>query len=70
VAHLSTCIGLVLTNPGLRARLARTARAHVVAGFTLERQADRQMRLLDELLGGGDSCGRRPRSAARQGSTA
>jgi glycosyltransferase involved in cell wall biosynthesis len=70
MAHLSTCIGLVLTNPGLRARLVRTARAHIVAGFTLERQADRQMRLLDELLGGGGSCGRRPRSATRQGSTA
>jgi hypothetical protein len=60
VAHLSACIGRVLTDADLRAHLARAARAQVVTTFTLEQQADRQARLLDDLVGGrGD---RRPRT--------
>jgi glycosyltransferase involved in cell wall biosynthesis len=71
VAHLSECVGRVLTHAGLRTHLVRTARAHVVAGFTLERQADRQIRLLDELVpGGGSNEGRRSGSRPRQGFTA
>lgn len=71
VAHLATCIGLVLTDAVLRARLVRTARAHVVAGFTVEQQADRQTRLLDELVAGrwGDHR-RRSSSTTGQGPTA
>ena len=70
VAHLSACIGRVLTDAGLRAHLAGAARAQVVTTFTLERQADRQARLLDELLAG--RCDRRlqTRSAVQQEFTA
>jgi glycosyltransferase involved in cell wall biosynthesis len=53
VVHLSACIGRVLTHAGLRSHLVRAARAQVVAGFTLERQADRQARLLGDLVAGG-----------------
>jgi glycosyltransferase involved in cell wall biosynthesis len=70
VAHLSTCIGRVLTDAGLRAHLVRTARAHVVADFTLEKQADQQVRLLDELVaGGGTTHTRHSTSMTRQGFT-
>ena len=70
VAHLSACIGRVLTDAGLRAHLAGAARAQVVTTFTLERQADRQARLLDELLA--CRCDRRlqTRSAVQQEFTA
>jgi glycosyltransferase involved in cell wall biosynthesis len=71
VAHLAACIGRVLTDAGLRAHLARAARAQVVSAFTLERQADRQARLLDELVAGGRGHRRpRTRSAMHQGFTA
>jgi glycosyltransferase involved in cell wall biosynthesis len=70
VAHLAACIGRVLTDPGLRTHLARAARAQVVSAFTLERQADRQARLLDELVAGGRGHRRlRTRSAMQQGFT-
>jgi glycosyltransferase involved in cell wall biosynthesis len=70
VAHLSACIGRVLTDAGLRAHLVRVARAQVVTTFTLERQADRQARLLDELVGGRGDCRLRTRSAVQQEFTA
>ena len=70
VAHLSACIGRVLTDAGLRAHLVRAARAQVVTTFTLERQADRQARLLDELVGGRGNRRLRARSAVQQESTA
>jgi glycosyltransferase involved in cell wall biosynthesis len=69
VAHLSACIGRVLTDPGLRTHLARAARAQVVTTFTLEQQADRQARLLDELVGGRGDRRLRTRSAMQQGFT-
>jgi glycosyltransferase involved in cell wall biosynthesis len=70
VAHLAACIGRVLTDAGLRTHLARAARAQVVSAFTLERQADRQARLLDELVAGGRGHRRlRTRSAMQQGFT-
>jgi glycosyltransferase involved in cell wall biosynthesis len=70
VAHLAACIGRILTDPGLRAHLARAARAQVVSAFSLERQADRQARLLDELVAGGRGDRRlRTRSAMQQGFT-
>jgi glycosyltransferase involved in cell wall biosynthesis len=68
VTHLSACIGRVLTHADLRARLVPEARAQVVAGFTLERQADRQALLLDELVAG-RSCNRRRSSSIQQGFT-
>jgi len=71
VAHLAACIGRILTDAGLRAHLAHAARAQVVSAFTLERQADRQARLLDELVAGGRGDRRlRTRSAIEQGFTA
>jgi glycosyltransferase involved in cell wall biosynthesis len=70
VAHLSACIGRVLTDAGLRAHLAHAARAQVVTTFTLEQQADRQARLLDELVGGRGDRRLRTRSAVRQEFTA
>ena len=70
VAHLSACIGRVLTDAGLRAHLAHAARAQVVTTFTLEQQADRQARLLDELVGGRGNRRLRTRSAVQQESTA
>jgi len=71
VAHLAACIGRVLTDPDLRAHLARAARVQVVSAFTLERQADRQARLLDELVAGGRGNRRlRTRPAMQQGFTA
>jgi hypothetical protein len=70
VAHLSACIGRVLSDAGLRAHLARAARAQVVTSFTLEQQADRQARLLDELLGGRGDRHLQTRSAVQQGFTA
>jgi glycosyltransferase involved in cell wall biosynthesis len=70
VAHLSACIGRVLTDAGLRAHLARQARAQVVTAFTLERQADRQARLLDELLAGRRDGRLQTSSAVQQESTA
>ena len=70
VAHLSACIGRVLTDAGLRAHMSRAARAQVVTSFTLERQADRQARLLDELVGGRGDRRLRTRSAVQQESTA
>jgi glycosyltransferase involved in cell wall biosynthesis len=70
VAHLSACIGRVLTDAGLRAHLTRAARAQVVTTFTLERQADRQARLLDELVGGRGDRRLQTRSAVQQEFTA
>jgi glycosyltransferase involved in cell wall biosynthesis len=70
VAHLSACIGRVLTDAGLRARLAGAARAQVVTTFTLERQADRQARLLDELLAGRRDRRLQTRAAVQQEFTA
>ena len=71
VADLSACIGRVLTQPGLRSHLVRGARAQVVAEFTLDRQADRQARLLEELVGGRRRVNRRrSNSVTRQGFTA
>ena len=71
VAHLAACIGRLLTDAGLRAHLAHAARAQVVSAFTLERQADRQARLLDELVAGGRGDRRlRTRPAMQQGFTA
>ena len=70
VAHLSACIGRVLADAGLRAHLARAARAQVVTSFTLERQADRQARLLDELLAGRGGRRLQTGAAVRQESTA
>jgi glycosyltransferase involved in cell wall biosynthesis len=70
VAHLAACIGRVLTDAGLRAHLARAARAHVVTTFTLEQQADRQARFLDELLSGHGFRRLRARSAVLQECTA
>jgi glycosyltransferase involved in cell wall biosynthesis len=71
VAHLSACIGRALTDAGLRAHLARAARAQVVTTFTLEQQADRQARLLNELVAGGRGDRRlRTRSAIQQEFTA
>ena len=70
VAHLSACIGRVLTDAGLRAHLARAARAQVVTTFTLEQQADRQARLLDDLLGGRGDRHLRTRSAVQREFTA
>jgi glycosyltransferase involved in cell wall biosynthesis len=70
VAHLSACIGRILTDAGLRAHLARVARAQVVTAFTVEQQADRQARLLDELVGGRGGRRLRTRSAVQQESTA
>jgi glycosyltransferase involved in cell wall biosynthesis len=71
VADLSACIGRVLTQPGLRSHLVRGARAQVVAGFTLERQADRQAQLLEELVRGrGRVNRRRSNSMTDQGFTA
>ncbi len=70
-AHLSACIGQVLTDAALRARLARAARAQVLARFTLDGQVDRQARLLDELLAGPGRNHRQPSSpVARPGHTA
>jgi glycosyltransferase involved in cell wall biosynthesis len=66
VAHLSACIGRVLTDACLRAHLAHAARAQVVTSFTLEQQADRQARLLDELVGGRGDRRLRTRSAVQQ----
>jgi glycosyltransferase involved in cell wall biosynthesis len=59
VADLSSCIGRVLTDAGLRTHLVRGARAQVVARFTLDGQADRQARLLEELVAGGARGNRR-----------
>jgi len=70
VAQLSACIGRVLTDAGLRAHLVRAARTQVVTSFTLERQADRQARLLDELVGRRGDRRLRTRSAVQQGFTA
>jgi glycosyltransferase involved in cell wall biosynthesis len=70
VAHLSACVGRVLTDAGLRAHLARAARAQVVTTFTLEQQADRQARLLDELVGGRGDRRLRTRAAVQQEFTA
>jgi glycosyltransferase involved in cell wall biosynthesis len=70
VAHLSAGIGRILTDAGLRAHLVRAARAQVVTTFTLERQADRQARLLDELVGGRGDRRLRTRSAVQQEFTA
>jgi glycosyltransferase involved in cell wall biosynthesis len=71
VADLSACIGRILTQPGLRSHLVRGARAQVVAAFTLDRQADRQARLLEELVGGRRRVNRRrSNSMTRQGFTA
>jgi glycosyltransferase involved in cell wall biosynthesis len=70
VAHLSACIGRVLSDAGLRAHLARAARAQVVTSFTLEQQADRQARLLDELVSGRGDRRLRTRSAIQQEFTA
>jgi glycosyltransferase involved in cell wall biosynthesis len=70
VASLSACIGRVLTDDGLRAHLAGAARAQVVTTFTLERQADRQARLLDELLADCRDRRLQTRSAVQQESTA
>ena len=70
VVHLSACIGRILTDAGLRAHLAREARAQVVTTFTLEQQADRHARLLDELVGGGADRRLQTRSAIRQEFTA
>jgi glycosyltransferase involved in cell wall biosynthesis len=70
VAHLSACIGRALTDAGLRAHLAHAARAQVVTTFTLEQQAGRQARLLDELVGGRGDRRLRTRSAVRQEFTA
>jgi glycosyltransferase involved in cell wall biosynthesis len=57
--QLSACIGRLLADPDLRARLARAAREQVVASFTLERQADRQAQLLEEVIVGGHTRSRR-----------
>jgi glycosyltransferase involved in cell wall biosynthesis len=70
VAHLSACVGRVLTDAGLRAHLAGAARAQVVTTFTLEQQADRQARLLDELVGGRGDRRLRTGSAIQQEFTA
>jgi glycosyltransferase involved in cell wall biosynthesis len=70
VAHLSACIGRVLTDAGLRAHLAHAARAQVVTTFTLEQQADRQARLLNQLVGGRGGRRLRTRSAVQQELTA
>jgi glycosyltransferase involved in cell wall biosynthesis len=71
VADLSACIGRILTQPGLRSHLVCGARAQVVAAFTLDRQADRQARLLEELVGGRRRVNRRrSNSMTRQGFTA
>jgi glycosyltransferase involved in cell wall biosynthesis len=70
VAHLSACIGRVLTDAGLRAHLAGAARAQVVTTFTLERQADRQARLLGELLAGRRDRRLQTRAAVQQEFTA
>ncbi len=70
VADLSACIGRVLADAGLGARLARTARAQVVTAFTLEQQADRQARLLDALVGGRGDRRLRARPAIQQEFTA
>jgi glycosyltransferase involved in cell wall biosynthesis len=69
-AHLSAGIGRVLTDAGLRADLAGAARAQVVTTFTLEQQADRQARLLDELVGGRGDRRLRTGSAIQQEFTA
>ena len=70
VAHLSACIGRVLTDAGLRFHLARVARAQVATTFTLERQADRQARLLDQLVAGRGDRRLQTSSAVQQESTA
>jgi glycosyltransferase involved in cell wall biosynthesis len=59
VTHLSACLGRLLADTDLRARLARAAREQIVAGFTLERQVDRQAQLLDEVVAGGHTRSRR-----------
>jgi glycosyltransferase involved in cell wall biosynthesis len=68
VAHLSACIGRLLTHADLRAHLVHEARAQVAAGFTLERQADRQALLLNELVAG-RSRNRRRSGSMQQGFT-
>ncbi len=71
LADLSACIGRVLADAGFRARLARAARAQVVARFTLNEQVDHQVRILDELVAGHRRNRRRAfSSAAQQGPTA
>jgi glycosyltransferase involved in cell wall biosynthesis len=70
VAHLSACIGRVLTDAGLRAHLVCAARAQVVARFTLNEQVDHQVRILDQLIGRHRRASRRPfSSVGRQGPT-
>lgn len=59
VTHLSACLGRLLADADLRARLARAAREQVIAGFTLERQIDRQAQLLNEVVAGGHTRSRR-----------
>jgi glycosyltransferase involved in cell wall biosynthesis len=69
VTQLSTCIGRVLTQPDLRDHLVRGARGQVATHFTLEKQADRQARLLGQLVAGGGVSRRRPGSVTHQGLT-
>ena len=65
VAHLGVCIGEVLADADLRANLARKGRIQVADGFTLDQQADRLVRMLDELVTGGGSGARSPRPVTR-----
>ena len=64
--HLSGCIGRVLTDAGLRGRLARAGRDQVVARFTLNEQVDHQVRILDDLVAGHRRNSRRPYSSVVQ----
>jgi glycosyltransferase involved in cell wall biosynthesis len=68
VGDLSACIGRVLTDATLRARLVGAARSQVVARFTLKEQVDRQVRLLDHLgVGRRQEHRHAARTPARQG---
>jgi hypothetical protein len=55
----------VLADADLRANLARKGRIQVADGFTLDQQADRLVRMLDELVAGGGSGARSPRPVTR-----
>jgi glycosyltransferase involved in cell wall biosynthesis len=65
-AHLAACIGRVLTDAGLRTRLAGAARAQVVASFTLAEQVEHQVQILDRLIAGHRRNNRRPFSSVTQ----
>ena len=68
VGSLASCIGRVLADTALRARLVAAARSQVVAHFTLQEQVDRQVRLLNRLGVGRRQDHRGPtRAAARHG---